>query len=168
MSMTFPFPSQKIYRHWNHKGAQETTRPDRAASTSWSRCLHFLFFMFSRNGKSPMAVYFWVQLSFLSWNFLLWRNQFPKLRDIVSKRLFLVIIFKHMVWMMKGKKNQIFDMCAKQNISLEGFPNDQASDQTVEGPMSKHRGLQNSESFAILWMPKYYASHQWRLTVILT
>lgn len=104
MSMTFPFPSQKIYRHWNHKGAQETTRPDRAASTSWSRCLHFLFFMFSRNGKSPMAVYFWVQLSFLSWNFLLWRNQFPKLRDIVSKRLFLVIILKHMVWMMKGKK----------------------------------------------------------------
>lgn len=53
-------------------------------------------------------------------------------------------------------------MCTKQKISLEEFPNDQASDQTVEGPMSKHRGLQNSESFAILWMPKYYASHQWR------
>lgn len=44
--------------------------------------------------------------------------------------------------MMKGKKNQISNMCAKQNISLEGFPNDQAPDQTVEGSMSKHRGLQ--------------------------
>lgn len=74
-------------------------------------CIYFMkqmlvcsFLYVLQEWKESHGSLFWVQLFFVSWNFLLWRNQFPKLRDIVSKRLFLVIILKHMVWMMKGKK----------------------------------------------------------------
>lgn len=56
-------------------------------------------------------------------------------------------------------------MCAKKNISLEGFPDNQESKKkkkkTVKGSISKHRCFQSFNFFDILWIPMHYYSHRW-------